>query len=72
VGAPDPDARTSQIVEDTDYDYDVLGQEIPETAECYFNNQTFRDGDFVCSGSELLQCKNGAWIREGSCDPDNP
>ena len=72
VGAPDPEARTSPIVEETDEDYEVAAQEIEELPTCYYNNQVFKDGAYVCSGSaELLQCKGGLWVREGTCDPEN-
>ncbi|HEC19872.1 MAG TPA: hypothetical protein ENI97_11085 [Gammaproteobacteria bacterium] len=73
VGAPDPELKTSPIVEDTDEEYDVLAQEIEALPVCYFNNVQFSNGQYACSGSgELLHCKQGLWVREGSCDPDNP
>ena len=72
VGAPDPELRNSPIIEETDEEYEVLVREAPEDAVCYFNNTLYRSGQFVCSGDELLRCEAGAWVREGSCDPDNP
>lgn len=72
VGAPDPDLRNSPIIEDTDYDYVEQGQQLPEAPVCYFNGSTFHDGEYVCSGNELLKCMRGSWTRMGSCDPDNP
>lgn len=72
VGAPDPELKTSPVVEETDETFDYLAQELSDEPVCYFNNTVFTDGTFVCSGSELLRCARGAWIREGSCDPDNP
>ncbi len=73
VGAPDPELRTSPILEETDEDYEVLAQETEDSRTCYFNNVAFGDGDYVCSGSgELLRCEKGLWVREGGCDPDNP
>jgi hypothetical protein len=73
VGAPDPELKTSPIMEETDEDFDSLAQEYEELDVCYFNNVAYDDGEYVCSGSgELLRCENGLWIREGSCDRDNP
>ncbi len=72
VGAPDPELRNSPIIEETDEDYEVAGQALPGEAECHFNDQIYRDGQFVCSGNELLRCQRGAWVREGSCDPEHP
>lgn len=73
VGAPDPEKRCSPVIEETDEEAEVLGQEMPEEATvCHFNDTVYRKGQYVCSGSELLRCVGGAWVREGSCDPDNP
>lgn len=74
VGAPDPERRNSPIVEDTDEEFEVLGQELEEDGRpCYLNDVAFSRTDYVCSGSgELLQCRGGAWLRVGTCDPENP
>jgi hypothetical protein len=65
VGAPDPELKTSLILDDEDMeDY------LPEEGEglCYFNDQSYNLGDYVCSGNELLRCEElGVWVREGSC-----
>ena len=72
VGAPDPELKTSPIVEDTDEESEVVAQEVEDLPVCYFNDSSYPNGEFVCSGSgELLHCKNGLWIREGTCDPEN-
>ena len=73
VGAPDPELKTSPILEETDEDYEVLAQEFEDLPTCYFNNVAFADGDYVCSGSEsLFRCEKGLWVAKGGCDPDNP
>lgn len=73
VGAQDPEKKNSPIMEDTDDDFEALAQEIDGLDVCYFNNVRYTNGEYVCSGSgELLHCENGIWVREGSCDPDNP
>lgn len=67
VGAPDPELRNSPIFdestgEDLDLDLEL------EEGVCYFNNETFEIGTYVCSGNELLRCEGrGVWMREGSC-----
>ena len=73
VGAPDPELRTSPIMEEMDEDHDVLAQESENTDACYFNGVVYARGDFVCTGSgELLRCEQGMWVQVGTCDPDNP
>ncbi|MEJ2361617.1 MAG: DUF1496 domain-containing protein [Gammaproteobacteria bacterium] len=73
VGAPNPDLKTSPILDEEDEEYEVLAQEVEEKPICYFNNVTYSDGSFICSGSGvLLKCQRGLWLREGGCDPDNP
>ena len=67
VGAPDPEAKNSPIFDEEDSDYLSLDLEL-ETGVCYFNDETYQNGDYVCSGSELLRCEEkGVWVREGSC-----
>ncbi len=73
VGAPDPELKTSPIMEGTDYSAEDLAQEVEEQPVCYFNNISYKNGAYVCSGSgELLRCDKGIWVQVGSCDPDNP
>ncbi|MGD8784096.1 MAG: hypothetical protein PVG75_06645 [Thioalkalispiraceae bacterium] len=73
VGAPDPELKTSPILDESDEEFDVLAQEVDDLPTCYFNNVAYADGTFVCSGSrELLRCEKGIWRIEGGCDPDNP
>lgn len=73
VGAPDPELKTSPILDEEDEEFDVLAQEQEAQPVCYFNNEAYANGSFVCSGSGvLLKCQQGLWLREGGCDPDNP
>lgn len=73
LGAPDPDAKTSPILEETDEEIELLAQGLEEESQCYFNNIAYQDGSYACSGSgELLHCEKGIWVRKGGCDPDNP
>ena len=73
VGAPNPELKTSPILEPMDEEVGVLAQEVEGLEVCYFNGQSFHSGDYVCSGTgALLRCENGMWAEVGSCDPDNP
>lgn len=73
VGSPDPELKTSPILEESDEDFEVLAQEVEELPSCYFNDAVYADGIYVCSSSRvLLQCEKGLWVRKGGCDPDNP
>lgn len=72
VGSPDPELKTSPIVEDLDENFEVTAQEVEDLPVCYFNNVSYPNGKYVCSGSgELLHCRKGLWVREGTCDPEN-
>lgn len=73
VGAPSPEARTSPILEESDYEFTVLMQTQEGRMHCYFNNMPYDNGSYICSGSgEQLRCEKGVWIREGGCDSANP
>jgi hypothetical protein len=72
VGAPDPELRTSPILEELDEGLETFATELLETSVCFFNDERYHDGALVCSGHELLRCERGSWVRTGSCDPDNP
>ena len=71
VGAPDPELKTSPIFDE--YDEEALQDLDIETGVCYFNDDAYRLGEYVLSGSELLRCeRRGVWIREGEMRPDRP
>jgi hypothetical protein len=63
VGAPDPERRTSPILdEDEELSFDA---EL-ETGVCYFNDVAYPRGQYLRSGSELLHCEErGVWVRRG-------
>lgn len=67
VGAPDPERETSPIIDD-----DAKEDIEPEGGGyCQFNGVTFRIGEYVLSGSELLRCEApGVWVREGELRTD--
>jgi len=71
VGAPDPERRISPILDhDADTDEAMAGNLEVETGVCYFNDQAFAIGEYVCSGDELLHCEErGIWVRKGPCRP---
>lgn len=53
VGAPDPELQTSPIFDDSDRESLSLDIELEEGV-CYFNDQIYKLGEYVCSGDELL------------------
>jgi hypothetical protein len=63
VGAPDPNLTTSPILDEDereDIEPDV------ESAYCYFNGVSYRVGEYVLSGHEVLRCEApGLWVRQG-------
>ena len=44
VGAPDPELNTSPIAEEGGEETEVLRQDVPGEAACYFNNRSFATG----------------------------
>lgn len=67
VGAPDPELRTSPILDDEEEA--SLDAEL-ESGVCYFNGLAYPIGQYVRSGDEVLQCTGrGVWIREGEIEP---
>ncbi len=62
VGAPDPELKTSPIIDE--YDEISLDMEL-EAGACYFNDIAYSIGQYVRSGDEVLQCQDrGTWVRK--------
>lgn len=72
VGAPDPELETSPIIDEFDERVDTVKLQQPGEPVCLFNGKSYKHNAQVCSGDVLLHCDYGAWIKKGSCDPDNP
>jgi len=67
VGAPDPELETSPIVGEDD-ELEVEPNVV--AGACRFNGVSYRIGDTVLSGTELLRCESpGVWVREGELPP---
>jgi hypothetical protein len=66
VGAPDPELETSPILEDEELDE----TEPKGTAGvCYFNGVSYRIGQYVLSGHEVLRCEaSGVWVPQGELE----
>lgn len=70
LGAPDPERRTSPIFDEEENEDLSLDLEI-ETGVCYFNDVSYSLGQYVRSGSEVLQCaERGVWVRKDDLPPD--
>ena len=72
VGAQDPELLTSPIAEEEDEDTDVVRQQVPGEPVCYFNGSSYKHGEFVASGSQVLKCSYGVWVEAGSADSSSP
>ena len=69
VGAPDPERKTSPILDDDDEEIDPELE--LETGVCYFNDLPYPLGSYGLSGDELLHCEErGVWVRKGEIRPD--
>lgn len=67
VGAPDPELKTSPIIDE--YEELSLDMEL-EGPSCYFNDIAYPIGSYVRSGDEVLHCEDrGAWVRKGEIPP---
>lgn len=67
VGAPDPELNTSPIFDE----YEEISEDLElETGACTFNDVVYPLGQYLRSGSELLQCgERGVWVRKGEMRP---
>lgn len=67
VGAPDPERKTSPIIDEAEYDEHAGTPDLEiEAGVCYFNDEAFAIGEYVLSGAEVLQCtERGVWVRKG-------
>lgn len=72
VGAPDPELKNSPVVDDAEREYDPSKLQVPGEPVCFFNNASYPHGTYVSSGTALLRCDYGIWVRVGSSDPVNP
>jgi hypothetical protein len=67
VGAPDPERKTSPII---DEDEELSLDAELEAPVCYFNDVAYPIGECVASGSEVLCCvERGIWVRKGEVEP---
>ena len=71
VGAPDPELNNSPVVDAAEREFDPLKLQVPGEPVCFFNSVSYPHGSFVHSGTVLLRCDYGVWVRAGSSDPDN-
>jgi hypothetical protein len=71
LGAPDPELRTSPIIDEAEYDEHAASPDLEiEAPACYFNGEPFALGTYVKSGAEVLQCAGrGVWVRKGESRP---
>lgn len=72
VGAIDRKLKTSPVVEDMAEEADAIQQIAPEGDVCFFNGVAFKTGEFVRSGTMILECRQGLWVEIGPEDPRNP
>jgi len=72
LGTQDPDRKNSPVAWEMDEDVESLRESIPEEPECFFNDQAYKHGTVVSSGSTLLRCDNGIWIPAGSTESGKP
>ena len=72
VGAQDPELENSPIALEEDEDTDVVLQQVPGEPVCLYNGASYKHGQFVASGSQVLKCSYGIWVESGSTDGRNP
>jgi hypothetical protein len=67
VGAPDPELKTSPII---DQDEELSLDAELEGPVCYFNDVAYPIGECVASSDEVLCCvERGIWVRKGEIEP---
>jgi hypothetical protein len=65
-------AGSRTIAGEEDEETDVVRQQVADEPVCFFNGVSYRNGDFVASGSQVLECSEGVWVDSGSTDTRNP
>ena len=69
VGAPDPEKRTSPILDRLTEGGELSLDAELETGACFFNDLRYAIGDYIRSGHELLHCNGrGVWSKIGEED----
>jgi len=69
VGVPDPELRTSPILDENEENLLSFDTELESTV-CYFNDLPYSIGQYVRSGAELLHCEErGVWVRKETALP---
>jgi hypothetical protein len=67
VGAPDPERKSSPIIDDEE---DLTLDLELEAGACYFNDKPYPIGSYVMSGDEVLHCEErGVWVKKGEQEP---
>ena len=63
--------QSSPIIDESEHDEHAGSPDLEiEEGVCYFNDEAFAIGEFVRSGSEVLQCaERGVWLRKGDKRP---
>ena len=71
VGAPDPELKTSPILDERELDEHAASRDLElESATCWFNGVEYAIGRYVRSGDELLLCGGrGVWMKKGEVRP---
>ena len=72
VGDQDPELKNSPIAVESDEESQLLREEIPGDAVCYFNGEEFSQHEIVQSGSLVLRCDRGIWVPLGSSSAEKP
>jgi hypothetical protein len=73
VGAPDPELKNSLVLDEFEFDEQAGPRDNEvEQAICYFNGGEYPIGTYVQSGSEILQCTAGGWIRKAERETAPP
>lgn len=68
VGAPDPELKTSPIVDEAEDD--SMEREL-ESGLCYFNGTSYSIGQYVRTGAEVMRCEPpDVWVAVGEPGPD--
>lgn len=64
LGSQDPELRNSPVAWETDDDTEALREEVAGDAVCYFNGQTYSNGEMIRTGTTILRCERGIWVPE--------
>lgn len=70
LGTPDPNLRTSPILQPVELEPPPTVDDNTTLPVCFFNGEEFDHGSYIRSGDTVLRCEGGVWAALPRDDDD--